>query len=168
MGYVHDTGMSLFIGPERAQFSAGTWADAAASNVWSKNRTAADAAFTIKIPIPLPGNSAALKGCKLTSVDIWWDVDTAAMDALSAALYKMSLPASGSAPTAAAVTTAYDAAHDTAGERLTAADHKLTLTVTAPEWIDEDAVYYVELTGDAAAASVFKYYGARAFFTLRA
>lgn len=168
MGYVHDTQMSRFMGPEEAQFSGGTWSDAVASNVWSKNRSAADAAFTVKIPIKLAQNAAAHKGSRLVSVDIWYEALTAAMDAVAATLYKASLPASGAAFAApAAQSCTYDAAHDTAGERVTVDEHKLTLTLSAPFWLDDDDEVYVELVCDAAATSVFKYYGARANFTLR-
>lgn len=169
MGYVHDTSLCSLMQCHEAQFSAGTWTATVSSNIWSMNRTAADAAFVIKIPLRLPvQSSAALKGAYLKSIDIWWQVATAAMDALSAAIVKMVLPANGDAP--AAVETpafSYDSGHDTANERLTADEHKMTLTLTTPFWVDDDDLVYVELSCDAAATSVFKYFGARANFTLR-
>ena len=65
------------------------------------------------------------------------------------------------------MTTTYDADHDTAAERYAVAQHKMTLTVTTPEWVDEDAEYFVELTLDSAATSVIKLQGARANYDLR-
>ncbi len=168
MGYVHDTHMSQFIGPEEAQHSAGTWtATNGAGNLWYSRRTAADANWVTKIPIKLPQNSVALKGSKLVSVDIYFVISDAALDALAAVLYKFTLPADGAAGTAAAVTTTYDTGHDAAAERVDVDEHKMTLTLSTPEWMDDDAVYYVEISGDGSAAGVFDLYGARANFTLR-
>jgi hypothetical protein len=168
MGYVHDTTLCRVIQPFEALISAGTWTDTVASNLWSKNRTAADAAFTIYIPVQAPfQSSVGLKGAYLKSVDIFYVVATLAMDAVAATLYKQTLPADGAAASTASVTTTYDAGHDTAAERIDADEHKMTLTVTTPFWMDEDDVVYVELVCDAAATSVFKYLGARANFTIR-
>lgn len=169
MGYVNDTAMAKWVDPNECQYSAGTWADAVASNVWTKNRTAADATFVIKIPIKLLQNGEPYKGSLLTSVDIWWEVTTAAMDAMAAAIYKVGLPADTVAfGTPAAQTFTYDAGHDSAAERLTMEQHKMTMTLSTPIWVDDDDQVYVELSGDAAASSVFKFHGARANFTLRA
>jgi hypothetical protein len=79
----------------------------------------------------------------------------------------MTLPADGSAASTAAVTTTYDTGHDAAAERIDVDEHKMTLTVTTPFWVDDDEACYVELVVDAAATSVFKMIGARANFTLR-
>jgi len=168
MGYVHDTAMSQFIPPAAAGFSAGTWADALASNVWCKSRTAADASFTIGIPVLLPSNSAALKGACLQSIDVWYSIATAAADDFaSVSLYADTLAASGTANSAAAVTATLDAAHDTAAERKATGEHKLTLTLATPVWVDHEAAYHIELVVDAAATTVFKLFGARANYTLR-
>jgi hypothetical protein len=167
MGYVHDTQMAQVIHPSECLYTAGTWTDTVASNVWSKNRTAADATFVIQIPVKLPQNAAALKGAYLRSLDVWYTIGTAAMDAVSAALYKAGLPANAGSWSAAAVTTSYDTGHDTAAERYAVATHKLSLSLATPAWLDDDDCYYVELDCDAAASSVFKFYGARLNYTLR-
>jgi hypothetical protein len=167
MGYVNDTQMSAFTSPAEMTGTVGTWAMAVASHIWTLNKAAADNTSVIKIPLKLPANAAALKGAYLESVDIWWDCGTAANEAVSAEIYKTTLPASGDALSTAAVTFTYDTAHDTAGERLTLASHKMTLTITSPFWVDEDNEVYVELTIDAAAGSVDKLQGARANYTLR-
>jgi hypothetical protein len=167
MGYVNDTHMSQFIPPSAALQSAGTWTAAAASNVWSSNRTAADAAWVTYIPIPIPSNSAGKKGAYLVSVTVYFSVGTAALDSLAAAVYKDTLAVDGTLTTAAAVTTTYDTGHDSAAERIDVDVHTLTLTLATPAWIAEDEAYHVELSGDAAATSVFKYFGAVANYTLR-
>jgi hypothetical protein len=168
MGYVHDTSISRFIHAIECLFSAGTWTHTVASNLWTMNRTAADAAFTVHIPVQAPlQSSVALKGAYLKSVDIWFTVGTAALDAAAATLYKETLAADGAACTTAAVTTSYDTGHDAAAERVDVDEHKMTLTVTTPFWVDDDETCYVELVCDAAANSVFSMIGARANFTLR-
>lgn len=168
MGYVHDTAFATFTAPEKATPTVGTWAMAVASNVWSLDHSAANDTSVVKIPLELPQNSAGLKGARIKSVDIWYSIATAACDAVSAALYKSTLPSNGgSAPSAAAVATSYDSGHDTAAERYAVAVHKMTLTITAPEWVDDDSEYFVELTVDAAATSAVKFFGARANFDLR-
>jgi hypothetical protein len=160
--------MSKFIGPEEAQHSAGTWtATNGAGNLWFSRRTAANATWVTKIPVKLPQNSAALKGSLLKSISLYFEITTEALDALAAALYKFTLPADGSAGSAAAVATTYDAGHDAANERVDIDQHTLTLTLSTPEWMDDDAVYYVEIAGDGGANGVFDLYGARASYTLR-
>ncbi len=168
MGYTHDTHMSKFISPVMIQKTAGTWTPSVSSNVELDVRTAADAAFTLLIPIPLPSNSEYRKGCKLVSIDVFYKIGTAAADDFATvALNKYSLPANDAAPSGAAVTCMIDAAHDTAAERLAVDDHTMTVTLTTPEWIDNDAAFMLSLVIDAAATTVFTLYGARANYTAR-
>ena len=168
MGYVHDTAMSQFIGPDEFLHSAGTWTSTNASNVWYARRTAANATWVTKIPIRLPQNSVAYKGAKLVSVDLWYDITTEAMDSCAAVLYKTTMGADGATcAVAAAVTTSYDTGHDTAPERIDVDQHKMTLTVTTPEWLDDWDEWYIEFSGDGGANGVFDWYAARANFTLR-
>lgn len=174
MGYVHDTGFSQFIPPQLLGFSAGTWAMAVASNVWSNNRTAADASNTLHIPITIPSNNNALKGCLLKSIEVMYSIGTAdADDFATVALYKDTLKAtaasgSGTLNTAASVTVTVDSGHDTAAERKAQDEHRMVITLSTPAYIDNDEAYHVELVIDFAATSVFKYFGAIANFTLRA
>jgi hypothetical protein len=170
-GYVHDTSMSLFIPPADMLKTAGTWTDTVGgvANTYMQRRTAADATAIIVIPIAIPQNSVALKGGYIKSIDIWYNVTTAAMDAVTALLTRATLPATGAAFGAvAAPAFTYDTGHDTAAERLTLDEHKMTLTITTPFWLDDDDELYVELTIDAAATSLFDLYGARANYTFRA
>ena len=168
MGYVHDTSISRFIQAIECLYSAGTWTHTVASNLWTMVRTAADASFTIMIPVQAPlQSSVALKGAYLKTVDIWFKVATAALDAAAATMYKMTLAADGAACTTAEVVKTYDTGHDAAAERIDVDEHKMTLTVTTPFWVDDDEVVYVELVVDAAATSAFSLIGARANFTLR-
>ncbi len=171
MGYVHDTSMSLFIPPPTAHYVTGTWADAAGAVAGSiaKTKVAGNEVGVVTIPICLPQNSVALKGSYLKSIDIWWNTTVAALDALSALIHQIVLPANGDAmPAVVVLAFSYDPGHDTADERLTLDQHKMTLTLTTPIWLDNDDEILVQLSADAALTSVFAFHGARANFTLRA
>ncbi len=170
MGYVNDTSMSRLTTAAEMTGTVGTWAMAQASHLWTYNKNAADNTSLVKIPVKLPGNSKALKGALLKSVDVYWSNGTADCDAVSAEIYKAALPAAATGGTHAAgsaVAFSYDADHDTAAKRLTQATHRMTLTLTTPVWVDEDDEVYVEMTFDAAATSAIKLIGARANYTLR-
>jgi len=169
-GYVYDTAMSQFIPPSDILKTAGTWTDTVGgvANTYMQRRSAADATAILVIPIAIPQNSVAQKGGYLKTIDIWYDVTTAAMDAVTALVTRATLPANTVAFGAvAAPAFTYDAGHDTAAERLTLDQHKMTLTITTPLWLDDDDEVYVELTIDAALTSLFDIYGARANFNLR-
>lgn len=169
-GYVHDTAMSQFIAPGACHYVTGTWTDAAGSvaNTICKSKAAADNTAVVTVPVTLPQNSIAQKGSYLKSIDIWWEVLTAAMDGVTPVIYKAALPANGAdfaAPSSQAFT--YDSNHDSAAKRLTLDEHKMTLSITTPFWMDEDDLVTIEITFDAAATSALTFFGARANFTLR-
>ena len=169
MGYVHDTHMSQFIFPSEFQHSAGTWTVSEASNLMKSARSAADAAFTTLIPIPLPSNDSAKKGALLKSIDVYYAIGTAAADDFATVeLEKITLGPDDTAVTGAAVTTTCDTGHDSAAERKAVDDdHVMTVTLSTPEWIDDAAAYFLKLVVDAAATTVFTFFGARANYTLR-
>jgi hypothetical protein len=168
MGYVNVTDICKFISPFDAIATAGTWTPSIASSVIKNDRTAADASFSLFIPIALPGSNLGKQGAYLVSVDVWYIIATAACDDFTtAALVKMSLPVDGSAPTGSNPSATLDADHDTAAERKAADEHKMTFTLDTPEFIEDDEAWYVYLVVDAAATSVFSLVGAQANFTLR-
>jgi len=171
MGYVHDTHFAQHIHVLEWQFTTGTWTIAEGSNIIAATKTDGDESSTILIPIVTPSNEIALKGAKLKSIDIFYSIATAALDAFDPAtiiLSKMTLPATGSAVSGAAVTETKDTAHDTDAENLAIDDHKLTVTITTPEWVDDGDMYWLEMILDFAATSVLKFYGAVAHYDLRA
>jgi len=148
--------------------SAGTWAVTEASSVVSNNRTAADAAVTVLVPIPIPSNSVALKGAKLASIDVGYLIGTAAADDFATVeLEKTTIGADNVAAAGAAPAITLDTAHDTAAERLAADDHTMTITVDSPEFLDDGDCYWLKLVIDCAATTVLKFYGAVAHYTLR-
>lgn len=172
MGYVHDTSVSQFIPAQLFHAVTGTWSEAAGAvaNTIVKKASLGDNTATVTIPISAFAlqNSVAQKGSYLKSIDIWWEVTGAALDALAATIYKATLPAdtaSVSAPSSQTFT--YDTGHDTAAERKTQDQHKMTLTLSTPVWLDDDDLVTVQLSIDGAASSVVELLGARANYTVR-
>lgn len=171
MGYVHDTAMALAVHPNECMYSAGTWTDTetGVADVWARRRTAANATANVRIPIKLFSNAAAMKGCYLKSIDIFYEITTEAFDAVAATVYKTVFPADGAAFAAAtSIAFTYDAGHDAAAERIDVDQHTMTLTITTPFWIDDGEMVFVELALDGNTNGVFDFLGARANFTLRA
>ena len=168
MGYVHDTACARFLGPDEIQVSAGTWTMTTSTQHWFNRRTAAAAAFVLRIQAKLPANSVAQKGSYLKSVDVWYKNATADGTAATLKLYKETLIANaGSWVAPSEVTTTADTDHNTAAKLYAQADHKATLTLTTPIWIDDDDNVFVEFTFTGAAGSVFDFIGARFNYTAR-
>jgi hypothetical protein len=173
-GYVHNTSLSQWISPGMCSYVTGTWTDAvgAVTGTVVKEKTAADNTGVVYIPISaaLIASSVDLMGSYLKTIDIWWATTTAALDAAGAtALIDLFvLPANGAAfPALVAQPFTYDTGNDTAGETDDLDEHKMTLTLTTPIWLDDDDLVQVRMTFDAAATSVVRFHGARANYTLR-
>ncbi len=169
MGYVHDTQSAVVIPPCDMQFNGGSWSDQVSANQWSRDKSTAADATTVRIPITgLFQNGAGLKGSLVKSIDIWYEVASQAMTSVGATVYKLAVPADTASPGAPSQPTfAYDANHSVAGNRAAIAKHKMTLTFSNPVWLDDDDVLFVELALTAQATSVIKVKEARANFTLR-
>jgi hypothetical protein len=160
--------MVQFISPQQMNFNAGTWTLTMASNVISQNHTAGADTPGVFIPITLPGNSANFKGSYLTSIDVVYSVGTADLtDFATVELEKQVIPATGSAQTATTPAITCDAGHNTAALRKVQGNHTMTVNLTTPVWIGAGDAYTLYLYISAAATSVLKIYGARAYFTKR-
>ena len=168
MGYTNDTGMAAFVGPAEVTATVGIWAMAVAAHLWTLNHTNAADTSVLKVPLKLPSNAVALKGALLKSIDFWWSTfgGSDIVD-MSVEVYLATMQAQGGTLATALQASSYDALHLTAAARKTAVQHKMTVTLTTPVWIDDDVEAYVELTCNAAATSVVKLQGARANYTLR-
>jgi hypothetical protein len=155
--------LSKFIPASAAQKSAGTWTPTLASNVLADVRSAADAAFTIYVPINLVEQGQAYRGgAKIESIDVFYKIATAAADDFATVeLEKCTLPATGTAITGAAVTVTCDTGHDTAAERYAVASHTMTITPSADLYVEDDYYYVLTLVVDAAATTVFTLFGVR-------
>jgi len=162
---VSDQSISYPIPPTLMHYVTGTWADAAGAVAGTivKARAAADGSSVINIPVVIPHStkSSTEKGSFVKSIDLWWAVTVAAMDAVTAVINLITMGANGAAQSVEAQAFTYDADHDTAGERLTLDEHKMTLTLTTPIWLGDGEQLSVELTIDAALTSVFQMVGAQ-------
>lgn len=167
MGYVHTTNISQYISPFAYTKTAGTWTPSIVDNVVSDLRTAAGAAFTLLIPVVLPGSSIALQGAKLVSVDVLYKIATAEPTAFAVALHKVILGAHGVAAAGSAIPFTLDANHDTEAERFAIADHMLTATLDTPAWVTSATAFWLSFVITAAAGTVYSNFGAQANFTLR-
>jgi hypothetical protein len=169
MGFVHDTHMAQYIPPTLFHCVTGTWtfAAGAVAGTIAKHVAATDESTVVNIPIVLPSNSVALKGAYLKSVEIDFEILLAACDAMDAVVNLVTRGADGAVAVVAAQTFTYDAGHDAAAERIDVDQHKMTLTITTPVWLDNDAYVLVELTFDKAATTTLDMLAAVANFDLR-
>jgi hypothetical protein len=172
MGYVRRA-ISQFIPPTAIFSSAGTWTLVVNSNVWSKLRTAADAAFVVYIPILIPSSEIKMKGSHLESIEVMYEITTAnADDFATVRLYLDDLKVSaasgdGTINSASLVATSLDNGHNSAAERKAQDEHRMVVTLDDPEWIDNDKAYHLELTVDAALTTNFYVYGAIINYIIR-
>jgi hypothetical protein len=167
---IHNTGTSFFIPPTMFHLVTGTWTDAAGAvaNTVAKIVALGDNTAVISIPCTPLQNSVALNGFKLTSIDVWFEALTAAPTALDALIHSITLPNDTAVQVVSSLPFSYDTGHDTAGERDNVDQHKMTLTLTTPIWIDNDQIVYVQITIDGATNTVIHMLGARINGALRA
>ena len=168
MGYVHDTHMQKFIPPTMFHAVTGTWANAAGNVAHTivLQKTAGAETATVTIPLAVPGNSSDEKGSKIASVEIDYEILTSAATSITATVWKIARGADGAVAVATQVTATQDltAATDAADVD----QHALTVTITTPEYIDDDDYWFVELACVCAAGTVLEFLGAQVNFTLRA
>ena len=169
MGYIHDTSCSQYIPPTLFHCVTGTWTQAAGqvTDTICMHVAATDETSTVNIPIMIPSNSVALKGAKLISIEIDFEILVADCDAVSAIVNLITRGIDTAVAVVAAQAFSYDTGHDTAAERYTVEQHKMTLTLTTPIWIDNDQYVLVELTLNKAATTTVDLLGAVANYTLR-
>jgi hypothetical protein len=168
-GYVHDTSMCQWIPPTVVFGDTATWVcgagEVSGSLVYACDAT--DEVASLWIPVMLPSNSVDQKGAYLRSVQVDFEIKTAALDAMSATVVKMTRGADGADVTVSSLAFTYDTGHDAAAERIDIDEHKMTLTLDTPEWLDDDEYIYVKVAFDKAATSIVQFLGAFAYFTLR-
>jgi hypothetical protein len=166
MGYVHDTHMSQYIPPTAMHCVTGTWSFTAGQQAGtiSKHKASNSETTVINIPIMIPSNSVALKGAKLASVDIDYELSGAAATSVTASMNKITRGADGADASIAAVTVTQSLVAASGAE--TADEHALKVTVTTPFWIDNDEYVLLVLT-IVASTAVIDLLGAVANFTLR-
>lgn len=168
MGYVHDTHMQQFIPPTAFSLVTGTWVHAAGNVAHTVVMQKAANAETVTVSILMnpPGNSVDLKGSMINSVEIDYEILTSAATSITATVWKIARGADGAVAVATQVTATQDltAATDAADVD----QHALTVTITTPEYIDDDDYWVCELACVCAAGTVLEFLGAQVNFTFRA
>ena len=166
-GYVHDTAMCQMIPCTACHYVTGTWTMAAGSvsGTIAMSKAAAAETAVINIPIMVPSNSVALKGSYIKSIEVDYEIATAAATSVTASMNKVTRGTDTNGLTVAAVTVTQDLTAATAAA--SAAKHKLTVTLTTPAWIANTEYYLLVLTCVFAATSAFKIESAVANFTER-
>jgi len=167
MGYVHDTAMSQYIPPTAMHYVTGTWTVAAGqvSGTICEHKAANAETTVINIPIMIPSNSVALKGAYLKSIEIDYELLVAAATSVTAALNKVTRGTDTNVAVVATVTITQDLTAATTAA--TQDQHKLTVTLTTPAWIDNDEYYLLKLSIVCGASVTVDMLGAVANFTLR-
>ena len=168
-GYVHDTHMSQFIPPTAFHCVTGTytWTAGVVAGTISKHKASNSETTVVNIPIMIPSNSVALKGAKLTSVEVDYELTGAAATSVTASMNKITRNVDGTALGVTAVTVTQSPAATGAGGAQLEDQHRLTVTVTTPAWIDHEEYYLLVLT-IVASTAVIELLGAVANFTFRA
>ena len=164
---VHNTHMSQFIPPTAFHFSTATMTQVAGSvaGTIAMNRAAANQTSLITIPIVVPGNSVALQGAKLVSVEVDYENFTAEATSLTWTLNKVTRGVDTAVAVVAAVTKTDAIA---AADSHSVDQHKQVITITTPEWVDNDVYYLLEISLVAGAGGCTQHFlGAVANFTLR-
>ena len=167
MGYVHDTHMSQYIPPTAMHCVTGTWTQTAGASCWhdrqaqgcqcrdQRDQYPDHAAFQFGCP----------QRCQACIVEVDYEIAAQAATSITATMNKVTRGADGADATVASVTVTQDL---TAGTDAADVDeHKLTVTVTTPFWIDNDEYVLLVITAIAAAGTTIDLLGAVANFTLR-
>ena len=164
---IHDTAMSQYIPPSLFHFSTATITDIAGQVTGTivKHRAAVDQTTLATVPIVIPSNSVALKGAYLKSIEIDYEVLVAQPTSITFTVNKVTR----GADTAVAVVAAQAKTDGVAAASAKTVDqHKQTLTITAPFWIDNDEYVLVEMAIVAGAGgNTMDFLGAVANFTER-
>ena len=167
MGYVHDTAMSIYIPPTMGHYVTGTWTDAAGQVAGTivKIKAAAAETSTIHIPLMVPSNSVALKGCKIASVELDYEIRTSAATSITLSVSKVTRGADGADATVSSVTGTQTLTPSTTAASVD--EHKDKFTITTPAYIDNDEYYLLKVVAICAAGTIVEILGATVNYTLR-
>ena len=164
---INNTHMAQYIPPTDFHCVTGTWTSTAGNvaGTISKHKSANAETATVSIPIQIPSNSVALQGAKLVSIEVDYELTGDTATSVTATLQKVTR----GADTAVAVVTQPAITQDlvAAVGAATLDQHKLTVTLTTPAWIDNDEYYILQLAFVAKAATVIDLLAAVANYVFR-
>lgn len=166
MGYVH-CDVSKLIPCVNMMPITGTWTEIAGqvAGTIAKHKAAAAETSIVYIPLDLLSSAVASKGSMLKSIEVDYEILVAACTSVTATLKKITRGADGAATVVAVVPTTQDLAAAT--DAADVDQHKLTVTVTTPAYIDNDEIYQLEVAFVAAATTQIDVLDAIANFGVR-
>ena len=165
---IHNTHFAQYIPPTIWSFVTGTFTHAAGevAGTIAMNRAAANETSVITIPITVPSNSIALQGAKLASIEVDYENLSAEYTSYTWTLNKVTRGVDGAVAVVSAVTKTDAIA---AADSHSVDQHKQVITLTTPEWVDNDVYYLLQISIVAGAGGgTSKYLAAVANFTLKA
>jgi len=167
MGYVHDTAMTMFLMPADGHYVTGTWSDAAGStaNTIAKSKAAAAETATITFALPMLANTVALKGTSIASVEIDYEILTAAATSMTLTMNKVTRGADTAGFTVAAITGTQTLTP--ASTAATVAKHRDKFTITTPAYIGNNELYLFKCVAVCATTTALTIFGVNVNYTLR-
>jgi uncharacterized protein YunC (DUF1805 family) len=159
--------MSQYIPPNAMHFVTGTWTQAAGAvtDTICMHKAAGANNPVINIPIMIPSNSVALKGSKLVSIEVDYELLLAGATSVTAVLNKITRGADTAVAVVAVPTITQDLAAGVAAA--SQEQHRLIVTLTTPAWIDNDEYYLLEVTMVCGGTVTVDVLGAVVNYTLR-
>jgi hypothetical protein len=167
MGYVHDTACSQFIAPHLFHLVTGTWTQAAGAvaGTTAMHKSANAETAVVTVPVLVPSNAAALKGSKVLSVELDYQLLAAAATSVTPALNLVTRGADTAVAVVAAVTITNNLL--AASTAATQDKHKLISTVTTPTWLLNTQYLLYQVTFVCAGTVTIDLLGAVVNYTFR-
>lgn len=166
MGYIHDSEFAFPLSPFQCYGTVATWAIGAGqvAGALSYKCDATDETAHLFIEARPPshlGDAAgvAQKGFKVTDFTLHYEITAAACDDVTPVINKVKYGADGAVYVVSTPAFTYDTGHDTAAERYDVDQHKMVLSLTTPEYCEDDEFYVIDFTINKAATSIFEFYG---------
>lgn len=143
---IHNTHFAQFIPCTAMHYVTGTWTAEAGlvAGTIAKHKTAGAETAVVTVPVIIPSNSIALQGAKLVSIELDYELETAGATSVTAILHKIVRGADTAVAVASHPAITQDLVADAGAE--THDQHKLTVTLTTPAWIDNDDYYLCEFS----------------------
>lgn len=165
-----NTDAFVWVGPDQFRTLSGAWTYEQDGSLAQLTRVASSGTGAVRCSVSLICREAANKGLQLNAVDWMYSVDTADLDDVKGKVVMTEALANGTKPDAVALAgdndVEYDTAHNTAAKRgaddAAPEQHRMTITVPSPEYIEADKGLDLRLAvdGDGGGSGVFKFYGA--------
>jgi hypothetical protein len=149
-------------------YVTGTWtmAAGAVAGTIAKHKAAGAETAVVTVPVQIPSNSIGLQGCKLQSIELDYQLIDAAAVGVTAVLHKVARGIEGAAASASHPTITESPAAAAGAE--TQNKHKLVVTLSTPEWIDNDVYFLCEFSFECAGVVTIDILAAVVNYTFRA